>query len=346
MIRIDGSIGEGGGQILRTALALSAALKVPFEIVNIRKKRKRPGLLPQHLTAVNAVAKICNAEVIGNKFGSTELIFKPQELRPGHYEFDVAFERGSAGATTLVAQAILPVLMLTDSTVRIRGGTHVPYSPPFDFLKEVLIPHLNRETVLFDARLIKYGFYPVGKGEIVLHFYQAPNFNGISLVLERGFLKELSIVAKVAHLPITIAQRQVDELIKLINTEFPNLKIKSETESVSAASPGTYLFLKAEFSNITVGFSGLGEKGKPAEMIAHEVYENFRHYLLASDSVYEHHLADQICIFVALSRFRYGKRIEPLVIKTDKITEHLQTNIWLIQQFIPGFQPLLKSPTS
>ncbi|MCS7258153.1 MAG: RNA 3'-terminal phosphate cyclase [candidate division WOR-3 bacterium] len=344
MIRIDGSFGEGGGQILRTALALSAALKVPFEIVNIRKKRKRPGLLPQHLTAVNAVAKICNAEVTGNKFGSTELVFRPQEIRAGEYEFDVAFERGSAGATTLVAQAILPVLMLTESKVKIKGGTHVPYSPPFDFLKEILIPHLNQGAILFDARLIRYGFYPVGRGEIIINFFPCQNFNGISLVLERGSLKQLSITAKVAHLPISIASRQIDELVKLINTEFPNLNIKSEAETVIAASPGTYLFLKAEFSNITVGFSGLGEKGKPAEMIAHEVYENFRNYLLSPDSVYEHHLADQICIFVALSRFRYGKRIEPIVIKTDRVTEHLQTNIWLIQQFIPGFQPLVKSP--
>jgi RNA 3'-terminal phosphate cyclase (ATP) len=342
MLLIDGSFGEGGGQILRTALALAACLKVPFRIVNIRKGRKKPGLLPQHLTAVNAVAKICNAQVEGNKFGSTELIFMPGNINPGVYEFDVAEERGSAGATTLVAQAILPILMLTESKVKISGGTHVPFSPPFDFLKEVLLPYLNRYGVLINAELLRYGFFPIGKGEILLNFSPSPNFKGISVILERGPLKQLTLVSRVARLPISIAQRQGDEFLRLINTEFPGLEINCQSETISAACPGTYLFLKAEFENIVVGFSSLGERGKLAEVVAQEVFEAFKHYLLSRESVYEHHLADQICIFLALSRFRLGIRNEPFVIRTDKLTSHLQTNIWLIRQFIPGFQPLVK----
>ncbi len=341
MIRIDGSYGEGGGQILRTALSLSACLKTPFEIFNIRKGRHRPGLLPQHLTAVNAVAKICNAEVIGAKFGSTNLIFNPQDVIANEYEFNIAEKQGSAGAVTLVAQAILPVLLNTKSKVTIKGGTHVSYSPPFDYLSEVLIPCINRSGNLLNAKLIKYGFFPVGRGEIVINFNTNPNIQILSSVVERGAIKKLTLTSKVANLPIIIAERQRNHFIKLIKNDFPLTEVEGKNEEVRANCPGTYLFLKAEFENITVGFCSLGERGKPAETVATEVYQEYKTYLLAKDCVLDYHLADQVCIFLALSRFRGKGQSEPLVIKTNKITDHLKTNIWLIRQFIPGFQPIV-----
>ncbi len=344
MIRIDGSYGEGGGQILRTALSLSTCLKTPFEIYNIRKGRPRLGLLPQHLTSVNAVAKICSAELLGASFGSTSLIFKPGDIQPGNYEFDVAERRGSAGSVTLVAQAILPVLGSTKSRVTIKGGTHVAYSPPFDYLAEVLMPFLNRSGNTINAKLINYGFFPVGRGKAVFDFNQNPYVRSLSSVLERGPLKGLSLVSRVANLPIGIAERQRNQFLKLLENDFPQPKVEQVTEAVRADCPGTYMFLKAEFENITVGFCSLGERGKQAETVATEVYQEYKSYLLSSENVYDYHLADQICIFLALSRFRSGNQSDPFIIKTNKLTNHLQTNIWLIRQFIPGFQPIVKSP--
>lgn len=341
MIRIDGSYGEGGGQILRTALSLSACLKTPFEINNIRKGRRRSGLLPQHLTSVNAVAKICNAEVSGATFGSTNLVFIPNDIIAGDYYFNVAEERGSAGAVTLVAQAILPVLLNTKSKVTIKGGTHVQYSPPFDYFSAVLVPFINRSGNLINTKIIKYGFFPVGRGEIIINFNAIANVQTLSSVVERGQLKKLTLFSKVANLPIAIAERQKNHFIRLIQNDFPQIEVEAKSEEVSARCPGTYLFLKAEFENITVGFCALGQKGKPAEMVASEVYQEYKTYLLTRDCVYDYHLADQVCIFLALSRFRSKGQNEPLIIKTNKITEHLKTNIWLIRQFIPGFQPIV-----
>ena len=128
------------------------------------------------------------------------------------------------------------------------------------------------------------------------------------------------------------------------SNDFPQPKVEQVTEAVRADCPGTYMFLKAEFENITVGFCSLGERGKQAETVATEVYQEYKSYLLSSENVYDYHLADQICIFLALSRFRSGNQSDPFIIKTNKLTNHLQTNIWLIRQFIPGFQPIVKSP--
>jgi RNA 3'-terminal phosphate cyclase (ATP) len=343
MIRIDGSVGEGGGQILRTALSLSACLATPFEIVNIRKNRKKPGLLPQHLTSVNAVAKICSAETIGARYGSASLIFKPNQIIAGEYEFDVAQRQGSAGAVTLIGQAILPVLLGTKSRIIIKGGTHVPYSPPYDFLSEVLIKYLNQFGHAVHSKLINYGFFPVGQGKIVLDLFVTPLNKSIGVVLSRGGLKKLSLISRVANLPLGIAERQTSQFVKLLAIDFPLIQVEEKTEQVRAACPGTYVFLKAEFENITTGFCALGERGKPAEQVSKEVYQEFKSYLLQKENVYDSHLADQIGIFLALSRFRNGNKGEPFIIKTNKTTAHLATNIWLIRQFLPGYQPVVQT---
>ncbi len=346
MIRIDGSYGEGGGQILRTALSLSTCLRTSFEIYNIRKNRPRTGLLAQHLTAVNAVAKICNAEVAGASFGSTSLVFKPNEIRAGEYDFNVAERRGSAGSITLVAQALSPILLTTKSKVTISGGTHVSYSPPYDYFSDVFVPFLNRTGNNINTKLINYGFFPIGRGKVVIEFNPQAGINKISSVLERGQLKKLTLISRVANLPISIAERQRNQFLKLLENDFPQTKVVEQTEVIRASCPGTYLFLKVEFENIVAGFCSLGSRGKPAETVATETYQEYKSFLLSNDSVYDCHLADQICIYLALSRFRTGNQSEPFIIKTNKISEHLQTNIWLIRQFIPGFQPIVQSPVS
>jgi RNA 3'-terminal phosphate cyclase (ATP) len=363
MIRIDGSYGEGGGQILRTALSLSAILNKPFEVYNIRKGRKKPGLLAQHLTGVNAAQVITDAKVSGNNFGSLSLIFEPKAIKGGEYEFNVAEERGSAGAATLVAQTILPILFFADkeSKVTLKGGTHVPFSPPFDYLKEVLLPTLANLGFNAKAELKRYGFYPVGGGEILLTVKPSEQivFSTSSPLMvestlhrgdpirgedkgegeirirethlsERGALKELRITSKVANLPLSIAERQKNRLLELLksNIQYPTSKI--ECEVVKAPCPGTYLFMTAGFENIRAGFSALGAKGKPAEKIADEVFEEFSHYFNQKE-VFDPHLADQILIFLALSK-------RPFNFTTTKITDHLLTNIWVINQFLPEFK--------
>ena len=165
-IRIDGSIGEGGGQIPRTALGLSLVTGKPFEIKNIRAGRRKPGLLRQHLTALKAAKQISQADVRGAQIGSSEFAFSPRRVRSGEYHFAV----GTAGSTTLVLQTILPALMLADgpSTVVIEGGTHNPYAPPFPFLERSFIPVLRQMGVGIDLELNRYGFYPAGGGKFTI----------------------------------------------------------------------------------------------------------------------------------------------------------------------------------
>jgi RNA 3'-terminal phosphate cyclase (ATP) len=328
MIRIDGSYGEGGGQILRTALSLSAILNKPFEVYNIRKGRKKPGLQAQHLTGVNAAQIITDAKVSGNNFGSLSLSFEPKAIKGGEYEFNVAEERGSAGAVTLVAQTILPILFFADkeSQVILKGGTHVPFSPPFDYLKQILLPTIANFGFQAQTNLKGYGFYPVGNGEILLEVINQITSKPFE-IKERGQLKELRITSKVANLPISIAERQKNHLIELLKSIIQHPTPKIECEAVKASCPGTYLFLNAEFENILAGFSSLGARGKPAEKIADEVFEEFNNYYNRKE-IFDPHLADQILIFLALIR-------KPFTFSTTKVTNHLLTNIWVINQFIP-----------
>ena len=328
MIRIDGSYGEGGGQILRTALSLSAILNKSFEVYNIRKGRKKPGLQAQHLTGVNAAQVITNAKVSGNDFGSLSLSFEPEAIKGGEYEFNVAEERGSAGAVTLVAQTILPILFFADkeSKVILKGGTHVPFSPPFDYLKQILLPTLANFGFQAQADLKGYGFYPVGNGEILLEVINQITSKPFE-IKERGQLKELRITSKVANLPISIAERQKNHLLAKFETRNSKFEIKSECDVVKALCPGTYLFMTAEFENILAGFSSLGARGKPAEKIADEVFEEFNNYYNRKE-IFDPHLADQILIFLALSK-------RPFNFTATKITDHLLTNIWVINQFLP-----------
>ncbi|MEO0115956.1 MAG: RNA 3'-terminal phosphate cyclase [candidate division WOR-3 bacterium] len=223
MIKIDGSFGEGGGQILRTALALSSVLAKPFLIFNIRKGRKKPGLLAQHLTGVRAVAKITEAEKEGDEFGSEKLLFHPKKILPGKYEFDVAEERGSAGSVTLVAQSVLPILFFAEreSEVSLKGGTHVPFSPIFDYLKEILLPTIKRLGYEAEGEIKKYGFYPVGGGEITLKIrpLSFSSFANISNS-KRGDLSFLKVISRVANLPLTIAERQAKRVKEKLGGNF------------------------------------------------------------------------------------------------------------------------------
>jgi RNA 3'-terminal phosphate cyclase (ATP) len=208
-IHLDGSIGEGGGQILRTALALSMCTDQPFSIHNIRAGREKPGLLRQHLTALNAATAICGATVDGAAIGSRTLAFSPGKIKPGEYTFSV----GSAGSTTLVLQTVLPALLTAEgkSSVTLEGGTHNPHAPPIDFLDRAFLPLINRMGPTVNVTLERAGFYPAGGGRVVVTVEPASKLSPLHLP-ERGDIKRRTAKAVVAALPGEIAKRELQKI--------------------------------------------------------------------------------------------------------------------------------------
>jgi RNA 3'-phosphate cyclase len=322
-IEIDGSYGEGGGQILRTALALSAILRKPFTIHDIRSKRKNPGLQAQHLEAAEALAKITRAQTEGIKFGSQKITFIPEKILPGDYQFEVR----TAGSVTLLLQAIFLPLCLAHGTSRVTlvGGTHVPWSPPFHYFSKVLLPTLEFMGVSTEAAIEKWGFYPKGGGKIQLKINPVHELKPISLV-DRGSLKKIRGVSAISNLPRHVGERQKEQALKRIQRE---LKIDPEITilyDVPSNGPGSFLFLLAEYKKTFASFSSLGSRGKPAEKVADEAVDALKDYI-ESDSCIDPHLADQIVPFMALAKGNSS-------FTTTQITEHLLTNLWVIEHFL------------
>lgn len=326
MLTIDGSYGEGGGQILRTALSLSCVTGRPVEIFNIRANRKRPGLQPQHLTVVLACRDISNAEIHGAELNSRSLVFIPQEIKGGEYLLDVekTAGKGSAGSVTLILQAVLPPLCLVKSPSRLilKGGTHVPWSPPFHYCNEILIPFLKRIGAMIELRLERWGFYPLGKGEASAYINPTHTFAPLH-IKERGKLKKISGLSSVANLPISIAQRQKDALLNLLRKS----GIEPPVEVIEAPSigKGTFCFIKAEFENSMAGFASLGAIGKKAETVGEETANGFLDFMNSNAAV-DLHLADQIVPYLAMAEGKSSFTVQ-------RITRHLLTNIWVVQQF-------------
>jgi RNA 3'-terminal phosphate cyclase (ATP) len=325
-LQIDGSHGEGRGQILRTSLSLSSLLKRLIEINHIRRGRKVFGLQPQHLTAVNACAIISNAWVEGNNLQSLSLKFSPREVVPGDYYFDVAEEKSSAGSVSLVLQTLLLPLSSAEraSTLRISGGTHVPFSPPFTYLQEVFAPMLLGLGLRTNFEIKKWGFYPLGGGEVFCQIYPVEKLNPLNLE-KRGELKKLSGISAVANLPLTIAERQRDKAIKTLQSSGFSPEI--EIIQVPSKGKGTFFFLLAEFENSPAGFSSLGEMGKKAEIVAEEACQDFLNFISTQATV-EKHLADQLIPYLALAQ---GESF----FTVSSISQHLLTNIWVVQKFLP-----------
>ncbi|MEW5957476.1 MAG: RNA 3'-terminal phosphate cyclase [Chloroflexota bacterium] len=335
MLMINGAYGEGGGQILRTALTLATLLTQPICIENIRANRANPGLAAQHLTAVKAAAMICEARLSGDKLGSTRLSFEPQS-RPiaGIYEFDVAEARpgGSAGAATLVLQTVLLPLALAgqSSIVTVQGGTHVPWSPPFHYLRDVYLPILAQLGVTTSAELRAWGWFPAGAGEIQITIGGAdarpdrPARPLAGIGPERGALKHISGVAVASSLPAHIAQRMRDRAVNLLKQA--GLPAGIEPQRVSSVSPGAGIFLAAGYEAGLAGFSALGKKGKPADQVAAEAVDDLLAFHRCGAGV-DRHLADQVILPLALTDFSGPLHVEAL-------TQHTLTNIWVVEQFL------------
>jgi RNA 3'-terminal phosphate cyclase (ATP) len=323
MLHLDGSYGEGGGQILRTALSLAAVTGVPVRIERIRAGRSKPGLRPQHLTAVQALARVCQAEVTGAYLGSQALTFKPRVVKAGHYLFDVAEKTGSAGAVSLIAQALLPPLLMAGAptTIVLKGGTHVPWSPPVHYLSHVFLPALAGLGATAELSLERWGWYPKGGGEVHVHIRPARTLTGVEWRTPAApvALRALSAASK---LPEHVARRQAARLAARLQETVP-----VEIIPASGQDPGSFVFLWGP----RAGFSALGARGKPAELVADEVAEAYLAFRKSRAAV-DRHLADQILLYLALAR-------GPSSFTTETVTSHLLTNVWAIEQFLePKFE--------
>ncbi len=326
-IVIDGAHGEGGGQILRSSVALSAITARPLRIANIRAGRPKPGLAAQHVTSVRAAAAICGARLRGDELGSRELLFEPAgAARAGAYCFDVSDARpgGSAGAVALVVQTVLLPLALAggDSTLIVRGGTHVPWSPPADYLRDVWLPMLERLGVQASLEVVRSGWYPVGEGEVRAGIAGGRALRALDLS-SRGELKWVRGNALAANLPSHVGQRMAQRAELLLAAA--GIAGQVRPRRIRAASPGAAICLAADYTGTRCGFSALGRIGKPAEEVAQEAVQA----LVAhrdSGAALERHLADQLVLPMALAEGRSTLTVE-------EATQHLATNAWVIEQF-------------
>ncbi|HEX5746993.1 MAG TPA: RNA 3'-terminal phosphate cyclase [Archangium sp.] len=294
MIRIDGSKGEGGGQVLRTSLALSLVTGKPFQMVNIRAGRSKPGLLRQHLTAVKAAAAVGEAELEGAALHSKELTFRPKALQSGDYHFAV----GTAGSATLVLQTVLPALLAASgpSTLVLEGGTHNPAAPPFDFLTKAYLPLVRRMGPGVEATLERHGFFPAGGGRFEVLVQPAP-LKPLHL-MERGNVVRRQATAMIAQVPYDVAKRELETVGRKLGWLVEERRVE---ELKRSAGPGNVVWLEVESEHVTEVFTGFGERGVRAEDIAEAVSEEARVYLEAGVPVGEH-LADQLMLLLALAR--------------------------------------------
>lgn len=319
MLIIDGAFGEGGGQIIRTSLALSVFTGTPFRIKRIRANRKKPGLRQQHLTAVNAAARIGLAQVEGNVLGSTDLTFIPHQIMPGQYHFAV----GTAGSCILVLQAVLPALLRANarSELILEGGTHNPLAPSFDFLSKTFFPCIHRMGANVTAILERPGFYPAGGGKLSVTIEPTDQLSRLNLV-ERGAVKNYTATALLSKLPRHIGERELKTLARELN--WPEHRMAIE-EVKQPYGPGNALIAEVECEHITMVFTGFGERGVRAETVARRLAGEIRKYLAASVPV-DCHLADQLILPMALAGGRVFRTLPP--------TQHTLTNIEVVKQFL------------
>jgi RNA 3'-terminal phosphate cyclase (ATP) len=336
-VYVDGSMGEGGGQILRTSLALSCITGRNLHIENIRAARRNPGLAKQHLACVRAAQEICGGQRKGAAIGSQTLDFQPGPIRGGDFSFDI----GSAGSATLVIQTILPALFLGApcrrypafgaragrprhfSTITVTGGTHNPWAPPYDFLAETFLPALKTSGFDADCNLEKYGFYPAGGGKITLNIRPRQEKANQTIDLSQP-MDNVRIHARIytSKLPAHIAQRQ-RKLLLQSKLKFTNIEHIEVTDS---DGPGNCVMIRLCGGGRTTVFTAFGQKGKPSEKVVGEVVSLAEDFL-PSGAAIDRFLADQLLIYMAI--LKSGS------LTTNELTTHLTTNIETIKKFLP-----------
>ncbi|MFQ5604280.1 MAG: RNA 3'-terminal phosphate cyclase, partial [bacterium] len=321
MIILDGAAGEGGGQILRTALSLSALTGQPFEIKNIRANRPKPGLRAQHLKCVQAAGAICQARVSGDRLHSSRLTFSPGAIKAGNYHFEI----GTAGSTSLVLQTIFYPISFAqqNSTISITGGTHVPWAPCFHYLQRQWLPFMQRLGFRAKLQMEQAGFYPKGRGKIIAEIKPIKSIQPLTL-LTRGNLLSIHGVSAFANLPRSVAERQNQQIRRMLQNEIDGLEL--EILQMPAFGKNTLMLLLGKYEHSQCCYDALGAPGKPAENVAREAAQKLLAFF-ASGGVFDEYLADQILIPFALAEGRSA-------FETPKITRHLLTNIEVIKLFL------------
>jgi RNA 3'-terminal phosphate cyclase (ATP) len=324
VIYIDGSRGEGGGQVLRTSLSLSAVTGLPFQISKIRAKRSRPGLRPQHLTAVRAVAAVCGASLEGDELDSTSLSFHPGSPPVGgSYRFDVTEVTSggrSAGAVTLIFQALLWPLLFADrpSEVILRGGTFVPFSPPYHYLSEVARPAFERFGAGFDTSLAAWGWMNEGDGEMAASIQSLERLEGVDF--EAIESPKIEGIAAVTNLPSHIPHRMARRAYNMLDRSGFEVNVQPVRERGAGPGAGIVLWMSQ------AGFSSLGRKGLPADKVAEAAVAELTSFVDSGAAV-DHHLADQLLVPMALAHGRS-------TLTTDCLSSHALTNIALLRQWL------------
>ena len=323
MINIDGSYGEGGGQILRSSIGLSVLLKEDLRIFNIRGKRPKPGMKPQHYTAIKIIKELCNAKTEGLEIGSRELIFKPGSLKNGSFDFDIV----TAGSIVLVFQTCILSLIKTKERIKIRltGGTDVKWSPSWDYFENVFIKILKRIGIKVNTRLIRRGYYPQGGGEAILEIFPIKNIYPLYIEKNQEF-KEVCGIIHISNLPEHVAKRMKNASInKLIKN---NLNAHIKIVSSKSLSAGTGITLWSKSNNTILGKTNIGERGLPAEKVG-ELTSNSLVSEIKSGANVDINLIDQILPFLVLAD---NTNQSNCIVK--ELSGHTETNIWLINQFI------------
>lgn len=340
MIRLDGSQGEGGGQIVRTALSVAPLIGEAIEIENVRARRSTPGLKAQHVLAARAVAQACGGRLHGDEIGSTRIRLDPGPPRSGAYRYDVGSVRAGAGSTTLVLETVLPTLIAArgESRVEVVGGTHNPWAPPADFVRDVFLRALEPMGVRARLKICRHGFYPRGGGEIALEVASAGSLTSVDRT-ERGALLRLAIRSAVAALPRSIAERQARAAMESIGASAdataapgssteesargalgsPSVPTRVDVEIVDSIGPGTFLTILAEYDAGAAGFTALGERGKRAEEVGREAAEAWLAFDRTGAAV-DAHLADQLVLYAALADGESAFSV-------SEVTRHLTTNL-------------------
>ncbi|MEM3195334.1 MAG: RNA 3'-terminal phosphate cyclase [Metallosphaera sp.] len=315
MIELDGSFGEGGGQILRTSLALSCLTGKGFKITNIRAKRKNPGLQPQHLSSVELMKAICSARVKGDELNSTVLVFEPEEIKEGDFTIDI----GTAGSISLVAITALPVMINRKITLKIRGGTDVPHSPPIDYLRLILIPILEKAGIKGEIGLVRRGHFPKGDGEAVFSFFNA-KISEVNLT-EFGKLSEIAGISHSTSLPPHVAKRQIQGTLRILNQLKVPTKIIEDTETTGTVGSGIVLAARGDS---VIGSSSLGERGVSAEKIGENAAKDLISEL-SSGAAVDSHMSDILITLSSLTNLDYIG---------SSFTLHAMTNLEVVKRFV------------
>ena len=321
LLELDGSFGEGGGQILRTSLALALLTGRGFHLRNVRAGRSKPGLQPQHLQSVRAAAAVGTAQTRGASPGSSDLVFEPGPVSAGPYRFDI----GTAGATGLVLHTVYLPLALrgaAPSELTLIGGTHVRTSPGYHFLDTTWRRYAALCGLKLSLTLVRPGFYPRGGGTVLASIQPTPNLPGITLG-DRGPVKATGFSA-VAGLPDAIARRQVRRATFRLEQHGLEVDLKEESWE---GGPGTVIAVELDTTPVPTLFMAVGERGKPAERVADDVVDEVLAYLKSGPALVDAHSADQLVLPLALAE-------GPSAYSVNRVTRHLTTNIAVIRQFL------------